>query len=79
MNGGKSTGKTSQKAMDDYNDAAFKQWDQEMLAPCKNCGRTFLPEKLAPHSKLCTPSNPFKPLPGSQAGKSSTSVRCSYH
>ena len=30
---------------------------------CSFCNRTFLPERLSIHNKICTAEKPFKPLP----------------
>ena len=49
-------------AIDEYNDAAFRNWDENVLEPCPNCARTFLPEKLPRHMKLCTAAKPMKRL-----------------
>lgn len=35
---------------------------QANLAPCKNCGRTFNPDRLAVHQRSCKPGKPLKPL-----------------
>ena len=47
--------------IDQWNEAAW-QSSQSQLLPCKNCGRTFAPDRLHMHQKSCTPSNPMKPL-----------------
>lgn len=39
----------SEEVMDKYNDEAFKQFNEEALVPCENCGRTFLPDRLVVH------------------------------
>lgn len=53
-----SGGKMSQKQQDEYNDAAFKAYNETALAKCDMCGRTFLPDRLAVHAKSCKgPSN----------------------
>ena len=46
---------------DQQNEAAW-QSAQANLAPCKNCGRTFNPDRLAVHQRSCKPGNPLKPL-----------------
>jgi len=33
------------------------------LINCSFCNRTFLPERLPIHNKICTAEKPFKPLP----------------
>ena len=43
------------KAMDEYNDEAFKNYTDNALVPCDICGRTFLPESLVRHAKACKP------------------------
>lgn len=39
--------------MQEYNDEAFKQYNEVSLMPCHNCGRTFLPDRLTIHLKSC--------------------------
>ena len=46
-------GRVSQSEMDKYNDDAFKNYNDKALDPCPNCGRTFLPDRLAVHLKSC--------------------------
>jgi len=41
------------------NAAAMKSFETT-LSQCRNCGRTFLPEKLATHNRSCTSSNPAR-------------------
>lgn len=43
-----------------YNEAAFKNWDQNVLELCKHCGRTFTATALKHHSKACTAERPLK-------------------
>lgn len=45
-----------------YNNKAFDSYNYTALMPCNHCGRTFKPEALAHHAKVCTAENPFKPL-----------------
>ena len=40
-------------AMDEYNEEAFKQYNEKALVPCENCGRTFLPDRLMVHARSC--------------------------
>ena len=47
--------------MERFNEAAW-QAAQSNLAPCKNCGRTFNPDRLPVHLKSCHPGKPLKPL-----------------
>ena len=39
--------------MDEYNDEAFKNYNDNALEPCERCGRTFLPDRLDVHLKSC--------------------------
>lgn len=48
-------------SLQDMNDAAYGAW-KESLAQCRNCGRAFLPEKLAIHNRSCTASNPARSI-----------------
>ncbi len=36
-----------------YNNDAFKQFNEVSLMPCHNCGRTFLPDRLEIHLRSC--------------------------
>jgi hypothetical protein len=47
-------------AIDRYNDAAYKNWDKNILEPCPHCARTFLPDSLRFHLKACTAEKPLK-------------------
>jgi len=47
-------------AIDKYNDAAYKNWDKNILEPCPHCARTFLPDSLKFHLKACTAEKPLK-------------------
>ena len=38
---------------DNYNQAAFDNFNSKALEPCPKCGRTFLPESLQRHLKGC--------------------------
>ena len=44
-----------------FNEAAW-QSAQDQLVPCKNCNRTFMPDRLPVHQKSCKPGKPLKPL-----------------
>ena len=51
-------GKTIEKAKEgnfdeNYNQAAFDNFNEKALEPCPKCGRTFLPESLQRHLKGC--------------------------
>ena len=43
------------KAMDEYNDEAFKNYNEKALVPWDICGRTFLPDRLVVHQRSCKP------------------------
>lgn len=58
--GAKTAGK-GQYNLEQINEAAW-QASQANLAPCENCGRTFLPDRLMVHQKSCKPGKPLKPL-----------------
>lgn len=53
------SGKGGRYSEKDMNEMAMKSFESS-LAPCPNCGRTFLPEKLAIHARSCTSANPAK-------------------
>lgn len=42
------------------NDAAFREFNDKQLESCPNCGRTFLPDRLAIHLKSCKVEAPAK-------------------
>lgn len=46
---------------DQWNEVAW-QSSQANLAPCRNCGRTFNPDRLIVHQRSCKPGRPMKPL-----------------
>ena len=37
-----------------YNDAAADQFNNKVLEKCDGCGRTFNPDALIRHQKMCT-------------------------
>jgi hypothetical protein len=39
--------------LEKYNNDAFKQFNEVSLMPCRNCGRTFLPDRLEIHLRSC--------------------------
>lgn len=43
-----------------HNAAAFEHWNEKMLSQCGNCGRSFLPDRLAIHQRSCTADNPAR-------------------
>jgi hypothetical protein len=46
--------------MQEYNEAAFEEFDTKALIPCNACGRTFLPAALNHHAKSCKPGKVLK-------------------
>jgi hypothetical protein len=46
--------------LNQYNNQAFTNWNTDILEPCPNCKRTFLPESLAHHLRACTQDKPLK-------------------
>jgi Zn finger protein HypA/HybF involved in hydrogenase expression len=54
-------GNGTKGSLQKMNDAAYDTW-KESLAQCRNCGRSFLPEKLAIHNRSCTSSNPARSI-----------------
>ena len=59
-------GKVSSEKMSEYNDDAYKNYNEKALMACPNCARTFLPDRLEVHLKSCKNSKGV-------IGKSSTS------
>jgi len=51
------TGNVNANQLEDYNNDAFKQYNDKALEPCPNCGRTFLPDRLIVHLKSCKGEN----------------------
>ena len=45
-----------------FNTDAFNGFNENALIPCNFCNRTFLPDSLKIHRKICTADKPFKPL-----------------
>jgi len=43
-----------------YNERAAASFKSVGMEECPNCGRRFLPERLAIHNKSCTPDNPAR-------------------
>lgn len=62
----------SNNELEQYNRDANDKWNEEALIKCGNCNRTFLPERMAGHQKICSPEKPFKPLPSSGEEKIKT-------
>ena len=46
-------GKMKQSQQDAYNEEASKNYNDNVLEKCGNCGRTFLPDRLVVHLKSC--------------------------
>jgi hypothetical protein len=57
---GKTGAKGAAELMIAYNEKAFSKFDTEALVQCKNCLRTFLPDRLVIHSRSCHPGKPLK-------------------
>ena len=67
-------GMTSDK-MKEYNDEAFKDWNEKALVPCENCGRTFLPDRLVVHLRSCKPKENQTPMKRGAKDKNLTPSR----
>ncbi|TNV78149.1 hypothetical protein FGO68_gene14097 [Halteria grandinella] len=39
--------------VDQFNQEAFKKFNDEALVPCEHCHRTFLPDRLEVHKRIC--------------------------
>ena len=48
-----SGGKYDMDNMDKLNQQAFDQYNKDALVACEYCGRTFLPDRLPVHQKIC--------------------------
>lgn len=59
MSGSGKYASNSDEYMAEANAAAMKAWESTLSA-CQNCGRSFLPDKLAIHQRSCTASNPAR-------------------
>lgn len=46
--------------MQQHNEQAYAKWDTEALVQCKNCQRTFLPDRLQIHLRSCKADRPLK-------------------
>ncbi len=46
--------------MEAYNSAAMDDYNDKALDKCEGCGRTFLPESLVKHQKMCLKGKPGK-------------------
>lgn len=45
-----------------FNQAEMEAYNTTALAPCPNCGRTFLPDRLEVHLRSCKPGAAAKPV-----------------
>lgn len=45
-----------------YNQIQMDAFNETSLAPCPNCGRTFLPDRLQVHLRSCKPGSTAKPI-----------------
>ena len=61
-------GKITEENKDQYNDEAFKNYNENALEPCPNCARTFLPDRLVIHLRSCKGAKGSKASPA-KAGK----------
>ena len=46
-------GNRDESIIQQYNETATKQFKEEVLERCDGCGRTFQPEALIKHQKMC--------------------------
>lgn len=58
----------------DENEAPYYS-AQAQLVPCRNCGRTFLPDRLPVHERCCKGGSSAARLPSAAAGKSGKAPR----
>jgi len=56
-------GKVDWAALESYNTKANDEYNEKALDKCEFCNRTFLPDRMPIHRKVCTKEKPFKPLP----------------
>jgi len=40
-------------SIDQFNEEAFKNFNEQALVPCEHCNRTFLPDRLPVHQRVC--------------------------
>ena len=62
-----------------FNEEAFNGFNQNALVPCRYCNRTFLPDSLKIHRKICTADKPFKPLKRGQKPKQRANPKPAKH
>lgn len=58
------TGGASWNDINKQHAAAMTAFEQQAMCECPNCGRTFLEDRLAVHSRSCKSGSPSKPPPG---------------
>jgi zinc-finger of a C2HC-type len=63
-------GKLSGNQLEEYNNDAFKTFNDKVLEPCPNCARTFLPDRLIVHLKSCKGPGGAKTMKGANLGNS---------
>ena len=61
-----------------FNTDAFNGFNENALVPCHYCGRTFLPDSLKIHRKICTADKPFKPLNRGKKAKAKPKAKHSW-
>ena len=66
--------------MGKYNEAAFDNYNNKALDPCSGCGRTFNPDALVRHQKMClkgqAPAETIEKPPGALRPKALTCYIC---
>uniref|UniRef100_A0A8D2NR85 C2HC/C3H-type domain-containing protein n=1 Tax=Zosterops lateralis melanops TaxID=1220523 RepID=A0A8D2NR85_ZOSLA len=65
---------TGNYTLADENEAAYYS-AQAQLVPCRNCGRTFFPDRLPVHERCCKGGSSTARLPSAAAGKSAKAPR----
>jgi len=61
------------ESKEEYNEKTLKKWNDEVLLPCENCGRTFLPDRLEIHLKSCRAAEASQPASPRTSTKHSAS------
>ena len=56
--------------LEEYNNDAFKTFNDKVLEPCPNCARTFLPDRLTVHLKSCKGPGASKTIKGANLSNS---------
>ncbi|KPA84990.1 hypothetical protein ABB37_01423 [Leptomonas pyrrhocoris] len=57
-----------------YNQVQMDAYNETALAPCPNCGRTFLPDRLQVHLHSCKPGNTARPVRRASTGAGSNTA-----